>query len=110
MMSGTLSRLVTGSTDDRVTTMPTTRSASLRTASCRIRWHIGQGHHRERAAHPQVQERRPILVDGDLARPVGPWHPAGQHLGYVNLVPEPPVGGHLGDPTAGECPGWLDVQ
>ena len=30
----------------------------------------------------QVQQRSPVLVDGDLARPVRPWQPPGEHLGY----------------------------
>ena len=110
-MTGTLSMSVTGSTDERVTTMPTTRSVSLRVRAAlglAPGGGSGQGHHRERAAHVQVQQRGPVLVDGDLARPVCPWQPPGEHLGHVHLVPEPPIGGHLGRPPAEPRPaGWM---
>jgi hypothetical protein len=77
---------VTGSTDDR------------------------EGHHRKSAAYPQVEDSRPVLVDGDLADPVCPWQPPGEHLGHVDLAPEQFIGGHLGDQSTLITPGRLDVQ
>jgi hypothetical protein len=61
---------------------------------------MGDCPHGQHAAHLQAHHGRPALVDHDLTRAIRRRQPPGEHLGHINISPQPPIKGHQGQGVA----------